>query len=118
MELSFLSYKAICVVIKFSKFIYFLDISFAGIDPKRTCGDFSTIENENSDFGPNKLNVIFQTNRNRQNNGFFMVVSCVSPDFGGHEGCTQDQVDGGRRRRKRGRKAEMVTQSDNLIFIL
>ena len=101
--------------------MYFPDISFTAYT---TCGDILTIKNGNSDFGPNKLRVLFQTNRNRQNKGFFMVVSCVSPDFGGHK---QDQAndipapsddDGGERRRRRRRKTEMVNQSDNLKFIL
>ena len=106
--------------------MYFIDISFTADNQKTTCGDFSTIENGNSDIGPNKLRVLFQTNRNRQNKGFFMVVSCVSPDFGGHDGCKQDQAndipapsddDGGERRRRR-RKTDMVIQSDNLKSIL
>ena len=106
--------------------MYFIDISFTAGSQKTTCGDFSTIENSNSDFGPNKLRVLFQTNRNRQNKGFFMVVSCVSPDFGGLDGCKQAQAndipapsddDSGERRRRR-RKTEMVSQSDNLKSIL
>ena len=54
-----------------------------------------------------------------------MVVSCVSPDFGGNDGCKQDQAndipapsddDGGKRRRRR--KTDTVIQSNNLKSIL
>lgn len=68
----------------------FLDISVTADNHTRTCGDFSTIVKDTSNSGPNKLRVVFQTNRNRQNSGFMMVVTCVSPDFGDHDGCTQD----------------------------
>ena len=105
--------------------MYFPVISSTAPNQKPTCGDYSTIENKNSDVGPNKLTVLFQTNRNRQNKGFFMVVSCISPDFGGNDGCKQDQAndipapsddDGGKRRKRR--KTDMVIQSNNLKSIL
>ena len=72
-------------------FVQFSDI-ITTHDRKRICGNFSTTENGNSDSGPNKLTVVFRTNRNRQNNGFFMVATCVSPDFGDLKGCTRDQL--------------------------
>ena len=68
----------------------FLDICFIADNYTRTCGVLSSIVNGTSNSGPNKLKVIFQTNRNRQNGGFMMVVTCVSPDFGNRDGCTQD----------------------------
>ena len=43
-----------------------------------------------SNSGSNKLTVIFQTNRNRQNKGFLMVVTCVRPDFGDHDDYIED----------------------------
>ena len=75
----------------------FLDISVTADNHTRTCGNFSTIVRDTSNFGPNKLRVVFQTNRNRQNSGFMMVVTCVSPDFGDHDGCTQAPSPSGRR---------------------
>lgn len=70
--------------------IIFLDVSFTADNHTTTCGDFSTIVKNNSNSGSNKLKVIFQTNRNRQNKGFLMVVTCVRPDFGDHDGCIED----------------------------
>ena len=57
-----------------------------------TCGDFTTIENDNSDYNDDRLSVLFHTNRNRQDRGFFMVVTCVSPDFNNINGCTPAQL--------------------------
>jgi len=61
-------------------------------DLKRTCSNFVTIQEDNSDFNGDSLSVIFQTNRNMQNIGFFMVVTCVSPDFYNLNGCTPAQT--------------------------
>ena len=68
----------------------FLDITFTADSHTTTCGDFSTIVKNNSNSGSNKLTVISQTNRNRQNKGFLMVVTCVRPDFGDHDDCIED----------------------------
>ena len=73
---------------------------------QQTCGDFTTIEDDNTDYNDDRLSVLFHTNRNRQNRGFFMVVTCVSPDFSHVNGCTPAQLGqtaapsgGGRRKR-------------------
>ena len=54
-----------------------------------TCGDFTTLENDSSDFNLNRTSVLFQTNRRSENIGFFMVVTCVNPAFYNLDGCTQ-----------------------------
>ena len=54
-----------------------------------TCGDFTAIENDSSDFNLNRTSVLFQTNRRAENNGFLIVVTCVSPSFYDLDGCTQ-----------------------------
>ena len=57
-----------------------------------TCGDFTTIEDDNTDFNGDRLSVLFHTNRKTEDRGFFMVVTCVSPDFQNINGCTPDQL--------------------------
>ena len=54
-----------------------------------TCGDFTTLENDSSDFNLDRTSVMFQTNRRSENIGFFMVVTCVNPAFYNLDGCTQ-----------------------------
>ena len=55
----------------------------------RTCGDLTTFEDDSSDFNLDRTSVLFQTNRRSENIGFFMVVTCVSPEFYNLDGCTQ-----------------------------
>ena len=57
-----------------------------------TCGDFTTIEDDNTDFNDDRLSVLFHTNRNTEDSGFFMVVTCVNPDFNNINGCTPAQL--------------------------
>ena len=59
---------------------------------QETCGNITTIEDYLSDFNHDRLSVLFQTNRNTQDRGFFMVVTCVSPDFNNINGCTPAQL--------------------------
>ena len=76
-----------------NKLKYFSDINRAAYSTsQKTCGNFTTIEDDFSDFNRNSLSVLFQTNRNRQDRGFFMVVTCVSPDFNNINGCTPAQL--------------------------
>ena len=72
---------------------YFSDIKRTAYNTNQeTCGNFTTIEDDFSDFNRDSLSVLFQTNRNRQDRGFFMVVTCISPDFNNVTGCTPTQL--------------------------
>ena len=72
---------------------YFSDINLGVYSTSQgTCGNFTTIEDDFSDYNDDRLSVLFHTNRNRQNRGFFMVVTCVSPDFNNVNGCTPAQL--------------------------
>ena len=75
-------------------FTSFSDISHTpyGIGSHVTCGNITTIEDYRSDFNVDGLSVVFQTNRNTQNRGFFMVVTCISPDYNNINGCTPAQL--------------------------
>ena len=84
--------KLYCSKLKY--FTSFSDIirTAYGLTSHVTCGDFTTIEDDNSDYNDDRLSVLFHTNRNRQDRGFFMVVTCVSPDFNNINGCTPAQL--------------------------
>ena len=84
--------KLYCSKLKY--FTSFSDIirTAYGLSSHVTCGDFTTIEDDNSDYNDDRLSVLFHTNRNRQDRGFFMVVTCVSPDFNNINGCTPAQL--------------------------
>ena len=58
----------------------------------RTCGGLATFESDSSDFNLDRTSVLFQTNRRSENIGFFMVVTCVNPEFYNLDGCTQAQT--------------------------
>ena len=76
-----------------SKLKYFSDINRTAYNTSQeTCGNFTTIENDFSDFNKDSLSVLFQTNRNTQERGFFILVTCVSPDFQNVTGCTPTQL--------------------------
>ena len=60
-------------------------------DLKRTCGDLVSIEDDRSDFNGARLSVEFRANRRLENLGFFMVVTCVNPEFYDLDGCTPAQ---------------------------
>lgn len=57
-----------------------------------TCGDFTAIENDSSDFNLDRTSVLFQTNRRAERNGFLIVATCVNPVFYNLDGCTQAQT--------------------------
>lgn len=81
---------------------------------KRTCGDLVSIEDDRSDFNGARLSVEFRANRRLENLGFFMIVTCVNPEFYDLDGCTPaqparpDVTNGGRRKKRKTKTASWL----------
>ena len=104
-----------------------LSIKYPGInrtaynlpDLKRTCGDLVSIEDDRTDFNGVSLSVEFRSNRRLENVGFFMVVTCVNPEFYNLNGCTPAQParsDSTNRRKKRKTKTVSLLYYDSMNF--
>ena len=59
-----------------------------------------SIEDDRTDFNGASLSVEFRSNRRLENVGFFMVVTCVNPEFYNLNGCTSADSTNGRKKRK------------------
>ena len=74
-----------------------------------------SIEDDRSDFNGDRLSVEFRSNRRLENIGFFMVVTCVNPEFYNLDGCTPAQParpDSANGRKKRNTKMVSLLDYD------
>ena len=78
-----------------------------------------SIEDDRTDFNGASLSVEFWSNRRLENVGFFMVVTCVNPEFYNLNGCTSAQPapsDSTNGRKKRKTKTVSLLYYDSMNF--